>query len=661
MPPVRERRFVAPGSLLALPGILWGVTLFLAYGFVVQPRPSRPSQFLALLLLAALTACWHAGLLGGLAAGARRAGAWIDLALASAGGVAYTLLGMSLIKFSATGAHLRYEDLWFLASSATQAMGEGTPRERVWLSATALAPLLIGGLLFALLRWARARPTEGRAGWLAALSSVAGIALVATVWPTARFATLTLLPESAIAARHARRLLEPPLDWQPDPTRNARLEVSPSPPPSRRWNVLVVMLESVPWKRLLGPEARPDSTPHLLALAAESIAFDRAYAVSTHSDYAQTAILASLFPRKSDRHDYFRWLDYPRALPWDVLGPHGWRSAVFSTQNEHWGNMIGFLTTPRLEFLRHSPDFPDAPRRGEGSETKIFEQTVVAAFLDWVRAAPAEPFVAYLNFQATHYPYVWPPDAATPYGEAPIDFPSTYLGYPTDRVPRMLDRFHNALAYVDRNVGALVEGLRAAELWDRTVVLLVADHGEAFYEHGLPTHGTSLLEEQVRVPMLLRIPSEASRTVYEPVSTLDALPTIYRSLGLRAHSALQGSNEILASNYDGTRRAIPFTIQGMTREDGVLLNGWKRIVNHDRREGALFDLLDDPGETRNVVLVESARASALQSALDDFLNRQIGYYGRAGWRSGWGPPSLPSANPPDAADETPESASDTIR
>lgn len=651
----RSRRIVAR---LLLPGALWGLLLFVAFAFFLKPRPARLSQFVALILLAALTACLHGGMLTLLAAGARRLGRWADLVLAALAGVLYGLLGMSLVKYSVTRSHLRFEDLWFLATSARQAAGEGTSRERLWLTGALVLPALVAtGVAWLLARARRAGEVSVAGGGRLALLGATGILALATLWPTARFAVVRLIPDSNILVRHLERALEPEVPWSPDPAYNARLAPRPAGAPTHRWNVVVLMLESVSFDRLFGPAARPESTPHLRALAAQSVLFRRAWAVSTHSDYAQTSILASLFPKKSDQHDYFYWISYPRALPWDVLAPFGWRSAVFSTQNEKWGNMIGFLDSPRLELLRHAPDFPGAPRRGEGSETKIFEEAAVDAFLDWVREEPGRPFVAYLNFQATHYPYVWPDSFTPPYGPAPIDFPATFLDYPEDKVPVMLDRFHNALAYVDQNVGAVVAGLRDAERWEETALLVVADHGEAFFEHSIPTHGTSLLDEQLRVPMLLRLPGVAPRVVHEPVSTLDAIPSLYAALGLPRAPELQGSAELLDPGYDGARRPLFFTIQGMTREDGLLLDGWKRIVNYDRREGALYDLLNDPGETANLVLHQPQRVAELDLRLDDFLARQTGYYRERGWRAGWGPPSLaePVARtpPPAAAAGTP--------
>src|SRR6185436_410781 len=140
---------------------------------------------------------------------------------------------------------------------------------------------------------------------------------------------------------------------------------------------------------------------------------------------------------------------------------------------------------------------------------------------------------------------------------AAIDFPATFFSHPREKTPVMENRFHNALAYVDRQAGRLIDGLRAAGAWDRTVLLVVSDHGEAFYEHGLPTHGTTLHDEQVRTAMLLRLPDRPGRVVDEPVSVLDALPAIVHHLGLPEHGNFQGHGDILAPDYTAAGRGFP--------------------------------------------------------------------------------------------------------
>lgn len=643
-------------------GMVYATLLFWTCGFRLTPSPSTHGAYLVLAFLAFFLGLAHgalAALVATLLGRPRAARCWprsFDTLVASSLGCTYAWLGLSLFKFAVTRSHLRFEDLWFVFGSLRQVGGEGSAQERALLLATGLLPLVLAAIVFAALRRARRRATAAAgAGSLALLAGVALVALLLLCWryPYARFVAGTQVPETSWLARQwsgAATFARVSGDGAPhvftlDPARRARIGTFPMPADFRHDNVVVLMLESVPWSRLFGPLARPEATPRMNVLAAESIVFARAYASATHSDYAQTSILAALHPRKFPRHDYFIDLAYPRTLIWDLLRPAGYRTALFSCQNEGWGNMQAFLKTPGLELFRHSPDWPAAPRRGEGSESKVFEPVPVAAFRDWLSTTKDGPFLAYLNFQATHYPYVIPPGSPPLYEPSAIDFPTTFLSYPADKIPVMENRFYNALHIVDAAVGDVVDALRAAGVWEKTVLLVVSDHGEAFYEHGVPTHGTTLLEEQIRTAAFLRLPGPASaataRIVTEPISVLDLVPTVAKFLGLPPHGNFQGRSDVLDPAYSAQGRPLWFTIQGITQEDGLLVDGWKLLENRDRRERALFDLAADPGELHNLAASEPARLATLEHQLATLLADQLAYYRDRGWESGWYPPRLP--------------------
>jgi len=558
----------------------------------------------------------------------------------------YWALGLSLLKFMAVRSHLRWTDLRFVFGSIEQVIGEATMTERRLLAFALLLPFVLVAAFYPLVRAQSSRTTaiDLRAATILMFTGLAGLGALAATRIEARFVLGTLVPESAIASRWAERAgLGGTPPSPPDPARQERIGTYRTPPEHQRWNVVVVMLESIPWRRVFGPAALPTATPRLHELAAEATVFDRAYAVSVHSDYAQTSILASLYPRKSDQHDFFVDLDYPRLLPWDLLRPLGWRSGVFSTQNERWGNMRAFLRTPALELFRHAPDFPGAQRRGSNIETKAFEEQVVPAFLGWVANAPSQPFVAYLNFQATHFPYVCPASFAAACGDPELPEGTSFVGYPPAATEALLARFDGALAYEDQWLGKLIDGLAALGAWDDTALLVVADHGEAFYEHGLATHGTAFFEEEVRVPMLVRLPGAPPSTVSRPVSVLDALPSIYRAMGLARHGALQGRDDLFEESApnDAEQRLVPFSLQGMTNADGLVVGRYKWFVDLDRGVSALFDLATDPDERRNLAAASPELARRLDGELRQFLAVQLGYYRAQGWRDGWYPPRLP--------------------
>ncbi len=546
---------------------------------------------------------------------------------------------------TATGVHLKRSDLWFGWHNRHQLLDEAVVSETRALTLFGAATAVAGCLLLALL-WRLRRRSAGRATLVAllalpALAAPLGLSLFRASPAVARFVA-QLSPEGHwLASRPGRRLrpaaaagvtgehLGPPIE----PYRPAA--------PAAPANLLLIMLESVPWKRTPFGGGPAGLMPNLERLAEESVLFERAYTTSTHSDYAQMAVLSSLHPRKYDRHDYYARIEYPRTLIWDALAAAGYATAMFSCQNERWGNMLGYLDTPGLDLLRHSLDWPRARHRGRGPESKVYEETPVAAWRAWRRSAARRPWLSYLNFQANHFPYEIPAEAPRPFSPWRIDFPASYFVYPTDKAPVMVNRFYNALAYSDRWIGEVRAELERAGEWQRTVVVVVSDHGEAFYEHGHPTHGPDLHEEQVRSLLLMRLPGVAPRRVGEAVSLLDLLPTVLAGLGLPPHGNFQGRGDILEPGYTAAGRPLFFTIQGMTTKDGVLRDGWKLLVDWESGRRRLFHLPADPDELADLSAAEPKRTAELERLLRSFLERQLTYYAERAWEQGYYPPPLP--------------------
>ena len=140
--------------------------------------------------------------------------------------------------------------------------------------------------------------------------------------------------------------------------------------------------------------------------------------------------------------------------------------------------------------------------------------------------------------------------------------------------------------------------------------------------------------------MFIRLPGASPRIVDETVSVLDAVPAIVRSLGLPEHGNFQGRSDVLDAGYSARGRRLPFTIQGITREDGLLEGRFKYIVNWDRGERALFDLELDPQERQNRLIADSRQAETMDRALTGIVLDQLAYYRERGWDLGFYPPSL---------------------
>ena len=468
---------------------------------------------------------------------------WLDLLKAMVAVSGSGLMTVSALKFIRTKVPLRGSDIWFFSQNARQIIREGTTTEgMLWMGFAAAVPA--GTLIL----WSVLRRLRTRAGrrpgfrglLLLGMTGVLGLAAIPPGPAFLRRPLASFLDAPALIfqsyAGYADARIAPRLDRLP-PAEAAGPPIVPYAPEADpdRLNLVLVMLEAVPWSAAGYNGSTTGATPRLDAMARESVVFSRPYATSSQSHYSQMAILSSLFPHKFDGHDYYTDLEYPRTLLWDALLPAGYATSMFSCQNEEWGNMVRYLRTPGLEVFRHCRDWPGAPHRGDDPATKVWEETVVGEWERWLRGLARRPFFAYLNFQATHFPYEVPEGAPKPFVPEAIDFPCSYTGYPAAKVPVMRNRFNNALRYSDAWLGAVVDRLRAAGEWDRTVLAVISDHGEAFLEHGRVCHGADLHEEQVRSLLMVRAPGLEPRRVEEAVSHLDLAPALLRLLGLPAH------------------------------------------------------------------------------------------------------------------------------
>ncbi|MCC6552185.1 MAG: sulfatase [Polyangiaceae bacterium] len=190
----------------------------------------------------------------------------------------------------------------------------------------------------------------------------------------------------------------------------------------------------------------------------------------------------------------------------------------------------------------------------------------------------AGPLFAYAHFLDAHAPY----DLAGAEGSD-------------------LERYLGELALVDAEIGRITDAIDAAGLRERTALIVSADHGEAFGEHGARFHGVTLYEELVRVPLLVRAPGVAPRRVDAPVSLVDLGPTILDLAGLPAPGSFMGATlaPLLRGGAARPRRPVAMD-SGRRMQARVFEDGFKVIRDLRRGTAELYDLAADPGESRNL-------------------------------------------------------------
>jgi hypothetical protein len=200
---------------------------------------------------------------------------------------------------------------------------------------------------------------------------------------------------------------------------------------------------------------------------------------------------------------------------------------------------------------------------------------------------------------------------------------------------RDMDRYDSEVRFADETVGDLVRAFRARR--PNSVVILTADHGEEFAEHGGHYHGTSVYEEQVRVPLIISAPgSLAARRIAEPVQTIDLLPTLLTALDIPKPPRLRGRD--LGPLLAGKRAEGPGLVLAETDEQTLLGQGSLRLICA-RKLGAckLFDLAKDPHEEHDLASESAKDFGELRARLKEF-GASHGRYEQNGLRAegkGW--------------------------
>ena len=400
----------------------------------------------------------------------------------------------------------------------------------------------------------------------------------------------------------------------------------------QRPNVLFIMLESVGANHVGYAGYRrdfdqPGVTPNIDRIAKASLRLRRAWTTATHSNYAQMAALSSLFPRRTSGLDTYKRLDYPRVLLHDFLHRLSYRTATISSQDETWQGMLRFQTTetPTLRF--HARDH-QGPLVNTGTERIVPDHLTAERVRRFILAQQRQPWGIYVNFQMTHFPYKLPVGVKGPFQPAtPEPKKFRYLSYPKADLEKVLNKYDNALYYVDQQVGRLYQALAESRQLERTIIVLTSDHGELFHEHGLVTHGRTLYDAEARVPLLVHFPRLLEPGDSDvPVSHLDILPTLADLLEVAPHPAFQGESFADPASMDAGQKAVFLNIQGMRTAEAVICWPYKLIKERQQRYPELYNLARDPGEGENLYYRDSRRAQSLQRLLRAQMRAQLEYH-----------------------------------
>jgi len=376
-----------------------------------------------------------------------------------------------------------------------------------------------------------------------------------------------------------------------------------------------------------------NTTPRMDELARDSLRFETCLAQSSHTRESMPSLFASAYPSQLGGVG-----SVPSTRPTlpEVLSSAGVATAGFHS-NPYLSRAYGFdrgfdrfdddlpLANNRIATHVHRVvnHFKDQPYlRGEAVNTKG---------LDWLVESNADRRFLWLHYMDPHGPYQAPAayqrlfrdevvgqKRAKRLWRRTVDEPETITE--TERA-LLVDLYDAEIRYADAIIGDFIDTLEARGLLDESLVLIAADHGDAFGEHGYYGHPRRVYEELVHVPMVLVTPEGRSSSTNVPVENLDIAPTILDALNLTVPESFEGSSllrrEFAPANRDGTARqsdqSNPVAISEATgegddeglrwtaiRTSGAKLHVVTNVKLGEVQETTAYDLTSDPTESNPI-------------------------------------------------------------
>jgi phosphoglycerol transferase MdoB-like AlkP superfamily enzyme len=383
-------------------------------------------------------------------------------------------------------------------------------------------------------------------------------------------------------------------------------------------NVIWIVLESTAAQYLDIYQGRYGVTPGLNRLQNDALVVQNGYAHSVASHISLVSMLSSSNPWISVKtittHAPTIHLNNVTA----ELQRHGLRTSFFHSSDTRHSRLDRYLARAGFDLLE---DY-----RGRNcadgtivDTTEFYSQATTDActfqsLTNWIVKDAQKPFFAMLWTFQQHYPYF-----QTKPGRR-FDFPELKGD---EWAIEHKTRYLNAIAEADELISGLVENLRTNGLSSSTLIVISGDHGEAFRTHGSFGHGTNLYEEDIKVPIIMINPLLfPQRTTDRIMGHIDIAPTILDVLGFEAPSEWQG----VSLFQEKTDEPIFFFTAWGDYLIGNRIGERKTIYRALANKVEVYDLVNDPGETRNIADQDAASTDAERQRIISWVadqNRKV--------------------------------------
>ena len=310
--------------------------------------------------------------------------------------------------------------------------------------------------------------------------------------------------------------------------------LAPRRRPAAPFNVVLVSMDALRARSVGVYGCVRPTTPTLDALAADGVLFENAFSTAAFTLPGHLSMLTGLWFRTHGAMAITSVLSPEHRTLAEALRSAGYATGAFTS---------GAWIVPWAGFRRGFDEYFELKAEARLPSDEPFRRGV-----DWMRANVDRPFFAFLHDYVVHAAYQPPPPYSTMFEALPEGAPEA---------EQKRRAYEQEVRYGDDQIRGLLEGIRALGVADRTLVIVTADHGEQFGEHGGFEHTYDLHDEVARVPLIMRLPGAIppGARIAEPASLADLVPTIVDLLGLPPVDGVDGMS--LLPLIAGTAAQLP--------------------------------------------------------------------------------------------------------